>query len=554
VARQPTRTIAIAATAIIGLVLLLQLLLGVFAIGVQNDEPRHEARTQTWIDTGWYLPPSFLTDDEAPDDEIEAGRVHAYGAGFSVYAHAASWLLGTEQLGETNRSAAAFKSRGLAVAVLGILAAMAVGTAMGVVSRQPFIGVWAATATMAMPLWLGYSKFAVKDVPVAAGWTLVTSALVVSLALPIRRAGPLVIGAASFIGVWFSFGVRTALWVPLLATLFVWLALVAFHPDRRRIRPNVVAAAVGLMAGALAVAGLHYRNAATPRSWLIDAVATSGDFHWTGTTLTAGQLMTEKPPWWYLPAWIGGSTPLLLGLLALTAMAVLAVSLARTTARPSGGPRRALGDERAAMLLWVQQATMLPLVSIVGGATMYAGLRQHLYVIPAIAALAAFGAHMLVSRFGARGIVALIVVIAVPTVEQATLYPYNFVYKNVVAAPVEDRWETDMHWVSGREALRRLPEDVDPWCHTGRRISGADARLRVVPCAEESRVNPYLDEQGADASRPWGPDGHVGVISRKYRGSPPPPGCEEFDSVTRRLRFETVTIGYVLACDLSEVD
>ena len=36
------------------------------------------------------------------------------------------------------------------------------------------------------------------------------------------------------------------------------------------------------------------------------------------------RLLTENPPWWYLPVWGFASTPLLILLLAVTGMAVLA--------------------------------------------------------------------------------------------------------------------------------------------------------------------------------------------------------------------------------------
>jgi hypothetical protein len=587
-----------------------QAFIGAAQIGISNDEPIHQVRMNNWLETGWYLPTEFFDPDGTISSEIETGRLHAYGAGFGSFGHVVAVLAGVEQWGATAHSEAAYTVRGLAVAALGLAAAVAVGYALRVVTGRWVVGAWAAAATFAMPLWTGYSMFAVKDVPAAAGWTFVTAALIVALhpqrvwpgASPhapdegedtgalVHRRRPLAdmlrgrpgaVALLCFLGVWFSFGTRTALWIPLAGTVLIFGVLAACSPVRAQLTSNIKAAGAGLAAGVVAVTALHYRNAGDPVAWLLSSVRTSGDFDWTGSTLTAGRLVSEKPPWWYLPAWLGGSVPLLLGLLALAGIALVIVRFVRPPMAASRGIRTALGQPGAVMVLWITQALALPVMAIAMSSTMYAGLRQHLYVLPALAALAGFAVNAITRRFRTgwprtAALALVLVALAAPVLEQTRLFPYNFVYKNIAAGPVNDRWETDMHWISGREALSRVPAEETAWCYTQATVTidGDVVRPAPAPCADFSKVDVFLPEQGSKVS-PLDDDtlepglhpvdeqtglvddalpGPASVIARKYRGSPPAVGCKDYDNVTRPLRGEDVVISYVLKCDVAVLD
>jgi hypothetical protein len=350
-------------------------------------------------------------------------------------------------------------------------------------------------------------------------------------------------------GVWFCVGVRTAFWVPVLMALIAFGVLIGL----RRHQPAVMRQAVGIAAGGtvglVAVLALHYRNAATPIQWLMTSVSTSGDCHWTGTTLTAGKLVTEKPPWWYLPGWIGGSIPLMLGALALLGMA-LCLSLLL---------RRQLTHESAAMLFWAHQALTLPLAATATGAMMDAGMRQHLCVLPAMAALAGFAGYWAASRVSRRPIVAFagVAVLIVPFAEQTQLAPYQFVYKNVLAGQIDDTWETDMHLVSGREALRRVPSAETAHCYTKPIIlEGGEASpaQRVTNCATQRLFGPFIQKQGSHVVGREPSNDDVWVIGRRYRGNPSVPTCTEHASLTRPLRAQEVTLSYVLRCPPSILD
>ncbi|WP_240759280.1 hypothetical protein, partial [Phytoactinopolyspora endophytica] len=261
-----------------------QAVIGATQIGISNDEPIHQARMSQWFETGWYLPPEFFNGDGSIRPDIETGRLHAYGAGYGMFGHVFAVLAGVEQWGVTEHSEGAYAARGVAVALLGLAAALAVGYTLLVATGRWVSGAWAAAATFALPLWTGYSMFAVKDVPSAAGWTFVTAGMIVALypqaprdpgvdssrrtffmSAAGRRTGtteqrsgqrPLAVGLLCFAGMWFSFGTRTALWIPLAGAVILFGILVACSPYRQQLIGNVKAAAAGLAAGFAAVTAL----------------------------------------------------------------------------------------------------------------------------------------------------------------------------------------------------------------------------------------------------------------------------------------------------------
>ncbi len=308
-----------------------------------------------------------------------------------------------------------------------------------------------------------------------------------------------------------------------------------------------VAAGVGVGAGAFAVV---YPNAAkAPLTLLVESASGSGNFPWQGTTLTAGQLLSEHPPWWYLPAWIGASYPLLLAGLAVLG-AVLGI---RTLARARGIDWRGelWNRPELGLVLVLQQALLLPLVAILGGSVMYSGMRQHLYVLPAIAILAGVGAQRFWTWAGSRqpqetwrrlATVLLSAALLIPMAEQALLFPYNYAYVNPVAGigGVNDRWESDYWMASAPEALSHVPNSVELRCFLV---------PPSVPCYGD-QIEPFDDQRGTAVEERWqGDTSATWAIVRRHAGNQLPYYCEQADDVTRWLRGETITMAYVLRCD-----
>lgn len=557
-ARRPLTTLRRAdPIAVVAIVVLLlggiQLVAGALSTGVTIDEPIQAEEAQSWLDDGWFTQPALLVDGK-PGKSKEVDRPYVYGPAFEATAHGLNVAFGNESSGEISESPAAYDVRHLLSALLAALAVGAVGLAVARLTGSRRFGLWAAAALLAIPAWTGHGFFNPKDIPGGCGYTLVTVALVLALAdaaegrAGVRRSAG--IGAMLAGGIFIGAGTRLALIAPFLLALGVYAAL---RLGQRRLgrapggRGADIAVAAGAMAGFAAIAILYPNVASNPLRLLQRSIAGSSAYRWHGFTLTAGRLLPERPPWYYLPAWIGASCPVLLGLLGVGGAVGGARSLLRARGRRWRGPLWRRSDLGLALVL--MQALLLPVGSVLVGAVMYDGMRQHLYVMPAVAILAGVGAHRLWAwagtrrrpgRWRAAAVVAVVVALLAPMAEQTLLFPYNYAYVNAIAGidGVNGQWETDYWFASGPEAGSHVPSGARTRC---------ELEYPYWRCGRPQLAE-VAAEKGTDVAERWRGDRGTWMVLRRHDGNAPPRGCHEAADVTRWLRGEEVIMSYVLRC------
>jgi hypothetical protein len=350
--------------------------------------------------------------------------------------------------------------------LLAVLAVTALAVAIGVAFRSVLAAAFAWSLTLATPLWLGMSHVDFKDMPVAAGLTLVTAGLILAFVLePPRRAtvaGAVLAGAGGAVAV----ATRPASLL-LLAGLVggTAVAVLAWALARRRPRAAVP---VAVAAGVAPVCGLAVTWATNPIArigglgWLRDSIDVARDYPWdVGPIRTAGQnLRSVDLPWWYVPAWLGAQLPLLTLAAVAGGIVLLAVLLVRR--RRTLDPASAIPAVPIAL-----QAVALPVLIVASGAVLYDGIRHLLFMLPALIALAAVALAVLDRRAGAaRPWLALalplgaVAIVAASLVSAARWAPYSYAYLNPVAGRDKEHraWELDYWGVSAREGLRRLRE------------------------------------------------------------------------------------------------
>jgi hypothetical protein len=527
-----------------------QLLIGPGRTGVTTDEPTQVERTQNWLSGGDFVPADLVGNTST------VGSEYVYGPAFSSLAHTVNAVAGNESWDAVSWSEASALNRHLTSAFLALITAAVAGLLIGFVTGSRMIGLWTAAALLAIPIWTGMGFFNPKDIPVATGYTFFTAALVLALRPGRQRWRPetsdIPIFALACFGVFLAVGSRLAMWLPLLLSLLVF-AVLAAHTERTWGRPcrwPALLAGTGL--AFVCLVALYPEAFGHPIEFVTRTLADSSDYSWVGVTLTAGKLLPAHPPWWYLPAWAFASIPLLLGLTALTGLGATAAGLWRSVR--SGTLRtQPVGLRKAAALLVLAQMLILPLASVVNGSTMYSGLRQHLYLVPAVAMLAGLGAAWLLGWNRGRrpsplrtwlltGGLALALIF--PTVEQMMLFPYNYIYVNPIAGinGIDDRWEGDYWFASKKEAAEKVPEGEVRYCGVVYPDRDFDpAALR--PC--ERRYIP-------DPGQPRNPDpaspGQRWTLLERRGGAVLPAECSPVSAVTRQLRSETVVISYLARC------
>jgi hypothetical protein len=152
------------------------------------------------------------------------------------------------------------------------------------------------------------------------------------------------------------------------------------------------------------------------------------------------------------------------------------------------------------------------------------------------------------SRRWVKGVFWLLVVIGVviPTISQATLFPYNYTWLNGITAskPIDGLWSTDYWRQSGRELISRTPAGVESCRYEQFRKSELHA------CSQEPMFTPYLEQRASQAKSATLAAGEYWLIWENQGVTDIPAGCELFDQISRRLFLQTVVIGQIAKCKM----
>jgi hypothetical protein len=378
--------------------------------------------------------------------------------------------------------------------VLALVSVSALAVALGVALRSKPAGAFAWSLTLSTPLWLGMSTVDYKDVPVAAGLTIVTSGFLVAFSA--RTPARAVAFAVPLAAVGGATTLATRAGAQLLVVGLSLSTLLAAMPLLRRAGvsrwPVYATALVPPVAGSAFVWATNPLPRISLVTWFADSSRVAAQFPWDGVIRTAGQdVRGGDLPWWYVPAWLGAQLPLL-------TIAALIATAAVLVGRP--GRRRLRQDTRFALVLipLLAQGLVLPVLVVASRPVLYDGIRHVLFMLPALVGLVAVAFATLYPT-DRRGVVrhavpaAAVVVVAASLLSSIHWAPYAYAYLNPVAGAQRDGWELDYWGVTGREGVRRLKalgfETVNvepangvgrPWGAAGRMLAAGDHGGRYV--------------------------------------------------------------------------
>jgi len=540
---------AVLALAILGGIGIVMVGFGSQVTGISWDEPYDVGRLQEFFRSGWYVPRSDISDGSFSD-----AAAFPYGPIPSLFAHPISVLAGAETWWTSATNVLAYQTRHLGVALLSLLGVAAVGGTVRVLTRSWKWGVLAIAMMVSIPLWAGHSMFNVKDTPAAAGFALFTLALVavgVRVKLTSKREMAAIALLVS-LGVVLALGSRPGLWLALLASaagsLAAWLLV-----DMRRYPPanaarwaaaRLVLIASGVALGYLALWAIYPSAYGDPIRILAASASSTSSFPSGGYTLTAGmQLPIQDPAWLYLPAWFGSQLPVVITILLVCGLAALATDIVRSLVDPTRDYSPAYGA-----IPVVLQVLVVPLAAIILSSPLYGGVRQLLFVLPGVAILATIGAWFVIraaSQSSRHWIVptawgVVLCGLAVPTIAQVQLFPYNYAYFNAptLIRPVDGNWDVDGWWLSGRELVAKAP--------TGDRVVCVESGPRpIADCLTQGVIEPFLPSTAAPV--PLKEDQFI-ALDRLPEGNLNAM-CESVSQVSRRLLWQTVTMSRARVCD-----
>lgn len=532
-AKPPAFLVAIAG--LVGIIGIGMTLVGSQTTGVSHDEPGHVRRLNNYLESGLYV--RIFEVRETPSGQIPIGA-YVYGPVTSLFQHDVQRLLDTEPgyAAKTRPHHYAIRHAIIAgFALLGLLAAA--GTAWLILGSWRW-GVIAGGILSAIPMWTGHAMFNMKDTPVAAGHTIITFALVLlALAKPTSRHLTIITSAVALtVGTIMMLGTRPGAWPSLMGSLIVFAAVLTLARKsltRAHLLRVSAAVVVGLVASYLALRAIY------PRVFgdLYQALYMSalGSSHYEGL----GKQSPSDRSYVFIHALID----LPLGIVALMLTGTFVAAYLWLVQR-----RRSVHLDSIALV--GSQAFALMTAAVVLDSSLYHGLRQMLFAIPAFAVLATIGLAALLTitpagRLRLAVAIAGCVAMVLPTAAQAAMFPYQYSYINVAAEQLGVENNEDYFGTSFREYAYDGPQDVKivcPFMRLGYIIwseDEPDCRTRFAHTFSAYwRGRPTPD-------RPEKPGEFYAIL----RGSrPTPPNCEIYREVKRWRNLEETTMSRMFVC------
>ena len=384
-----TSRFALVLLSLVGVVQIVMIFVGSQRTGISWDETFH------------------INDFLGPDnvEGLDSAPLGLYGHSFQLLGFLISSISTGESLDSVSYTVDSLYARHLASATLTIICGAAVARMVWQLRRSAFLSLWAATTLMAVPVFSGHGMFNPKDIPVAAGYTLVTAGCLSALVrvfLPSKSISSGVIDSLviSF-GMWIAIGTRYIFGVSILVSLFFTLFILVLAVGRSSAtRKSILSVVLGSFGGLLAVwltnPCLLGRTSDAPCSFaslLGNVLAPSRQVAQGIPMFAWGYSYPQSDkPLWGLPLYIFNGTPVLIFLFVVIGFLVVAVLVTRFSGE------LITGRARTTPLFWVLtivplvlQAAFTPVVTAITNGAVYDAQRQHLYVYPALVAIAAFG-------------------------------------------------------------------------------------------------------------------------------------------------------------------
>lgn len=546
-------------------------LLGSYQIGVTWDERTNMRSLQVFFDQGWNITEDALINGQ-PDPNYLWG-IYVYGPISLLFTHALAVLAGAEEWAQIQYTAQAYAIRHVGGAIIGIVGLGAAGLTVRAITGSWRWGVIGAAALASIPLWTGNSMMNIKDGPVATGYTIATLGIVLLMRNDYlsRRSVRITALAALYGGAFLAAGTRSAAGVPIVGSV-VGACIIWWLVQRQKTQQDpeapaaqsalwlasrrLIEAGLALTATYLTLVAVYPNVWKNPFTLFYQGVVVSAKFPFDEPIMFAGSWVDQPVPWTYLPGWFAAQLPLLI-VISGTFFIIMWLSQAIRAMTRSGSslaPSTVVSSTPV-----VLQAVMLPSIAIILQATVYNGVRQFLFVVPAAGMAAVLGLWALLTQMrrvsDSRSWSTIIWIAAalgliVPTAAQLALFPYTYSYYNAVTAlrPIDGNWPTDYWRASSNELMRRLPAEGPESCAYEQGRNG-----RRMPCSDQPMFKPYIDERGVSAISGNLTPGQYWLIRENQGLAKIPVACELHDAITRRLFRQTVTIGQILRCNADAV-
>jgi hypothetical protein len=350
---------------------------------------------------------------------------------------------------------------GLATVGTGVVAVGYMALVIRVVTGSWIPGLAAASITLVTPLWLGLSMVAYRDIPVAAGLTLVASGAALLISQSARKSYLLLAGLGIALGTLLAVAARGGA-IGLVSFLLLASLVPLLSPANRKdvgtlIRKLALALVASFTGTALSVM-TNPVSKLDPISWFMSSISlASSNPNQVLVKVASRDVLSDELPWWYIPAYLAANLPLLTSLVILGALLILIMGMRSDNA---------FHFSRPSVATWpfIVLAFVIPFGLILAGVSLYDGLRHVVFIIPGLAALIGFALHIVLQhrRQGLRqvGSIFILGTVVLSLYADFRWHPYEYAFVNPAAGLIKEPriWDLDYWGLTAREGVALLRE------------------------------------------------------------------------------------------------
>lgn len=324
-------------------------------------------------------------------------------------------------------------------------------------------GTWALLNTT--PIWLGMSHVNFKDMPLAAGLTLVSAGLMILLnekKIKFSLAPHVIIA----LGVFTSVGSRPGSIPLVLILIFIGFLAQLILARFEQKRPGFVflsmtSTLIGLFLAVISLKIINPIARIDLSKWLIDSTRLASEFPHDMPQRIAGKDFSSLDlPWWYMPAWFLAQMPILFSIFFFISAIIFVIR-----------PKKLNLNHNIALVTKVSpvlaQGILLPVAIILSGSIIYDAVRHFLFAWPTFVVLVLLGLKYIFAqieiKFIMKSTFLSIVILAIITINlfaSVRWFPYSYAFINPIAGYSAEKrnWDLDYWGVSAREGIDRLIE------------------------------------------------------------------------------------------------
>lgn len=349
--------------------------------------------------------------------------------------------------------------------VIAFFSSIIFGFAIYKVTQSLFLSTFGWALLNTLPIWVGMSHINYKDMPVAAGLTIVSSSLIILVKSKSNLQKYFLIPILISFGTFIAIATRPSSFVFILVIVLLsplsWFFL---KYDLKNILLNFLSLLLGFSLG---VIGLRLTNPLAKinfSQWLFDSIVLTRQFPHNMPQRFAGQNYSSlELPFWYAPAWFIAQTPLLILFFILTSCLFILLNI----------NNRIFKDFKKSLFNFfpfVIQGILFPAAIIFSNAVIYDAVRHLLFVWPSLIIFFIIITRVLLKNLQFKSnskhfliLASLVLILIFNVFATARWSPYSYAFINPIAgySAKERHWDLDFWGVSAKEGINRLNAKYD---------------------------------------------------------------------------------------------